>query len=404
MTPTALTDIDPFRPGFLVDPWRQYERMRAAGPVIWHTRLKAWFVVGHAEAASLLGDESFRVGGVRGTISRLGERSGKDFSCLLRVLNALPFFRDPPAHGLLRRAAVAAFADRPLASYAPELQALARGLLEPARSNGGFDAVLDFAELLPPLFITRLLGIPEADLPALRSSNQVLRALNRVIRLAEYESVERTARAHTDYFLAFVKERRRAPGNDGISRMIAAEHQGRRLADDELASLCVALYLVSVETTSTLIGSAIRTLTDLPALQSELRADPALLKPAVDELLRYESPVQSAFRSASVPRRFGGQDIAPGETIVVLLGAANRDGSAWSAPAEIDFRRRGPAHLAFGEGAHQCVGAALARLEAQSALGAWLELPACRRAAEQDAWWDNDWLRRLRKFPVELRG
>lgn len=404
MKTTIPADFDPFRPGFLADPWMQYERARAAGPVLWAEGLKVWYVTSRAEASAVLRDDSFRVGGVREGIRRVGAGSRKDFSQLLRILAALPFFRDPPAHGLLRRAAVAAFADRPLASYAPELRALAERLLKPARRDGGFDAVGEFADLLPPLFASRLLGVPEADLPALRGCNRVLRALNRVLRIAEYESIEATARSILDYFAPLVTERRRAPGDDGISRMIAAEHQGQRLSDEEVASVCVALYLVSVETTSTFIGCSIRTLTDLPGLQSELRAQPALLKPAVEELLRLETPVQSAYRTASAARRIGGADIEPGDKVVVLLGAANRDAQAWSAPEQIDLRRGGPAHLAFADGAHVCVGAALARLEAQVALGAWLELPVARRLADQDQWWNLDWLRRLREFRVELRG
>jgi hypothetical protein len=402
MTVQASVDVNPFRPGFLADPWQAYDRMRAAGPVVWNADLKFWFVTARAEAVSLLRDDGFSSGGVRENLRRLADRSGRSFAQLLRVLDALPFFRNPPEHALLRRATVAAFADRPIAAYAGQIRELVDRLLRPARRDGGFDAVRDFADRLPALFVARLLGIPEAELAGVQRCDVVLRGMNRLLRFDEYESIDEAARAGIAYFSATVAARRRSPGDDGISRMMAAEHQGRRLSDEEIAHLCIALYLVSVETTSTLIGSAIRTLADLPEQQSALRAQPALLKPAVEELLRYETPVQNVHRVAAAARQLGGQQIRAGDKVVVVLAAANRDADAWPAPERLDFSRSGPPHLAFADGPHQCVGAALARLEAQVALGAWLELPASRRASPRDLWWDLDWLRRLREFPVEL--
>jgi cytochrome P450 len=197
--------------------------------------------------------------------------------------------------------------------------------------------------------------------------------------------------------------RPRAPGEDGISRMLAAEHLGMRLTDEEAASLCVAFYLVGVETTCSFIGSAIRTLTDARAQQDELRAQPAMLKTAIEELLRFESPVQNVVRIAGAARALGGQAIEAGSRVMVLLAAANRDARVWPAPERLDFRRAGSAHLAFADGPHHCVGAALARVEAQVALEAWLELPACRRLPAKDLWWDLDWLRRLQHFPVQFQ-
>jgi cytochrome P450 len=247
-----------------------------------------------------------------------------------------------------------------------------------------------------------VLGIPEADLPTLEETVAIFKALNRVVSLGEYKRLERAATSGLEYFSTLALQRRAKPGNDGISRMIAAENHGERLADEEIAPLCLALYLAGVETTSTLIGSAIRTLTDFPATAEALRAEPALMKPAMDEFLRYESPVQNVSRLAGTPRELAGQSIASGERVVVLLAAANRDGRMWHNPERFDFRRNGLPHVAFGDGSHACVGGALARMESQAALAAWMRMPSCRRVTQQDRWWDLDWLRRLREFPVEF--
>ena len=403
MIAPAPAGFDPYRRDFLADPWAAYGQLREAGPVLWHERLKLWLVSGHPEAVRVLNDDGFRAGSPRAHIERLGVRGGRDFSRLLLILDVLPFFRDPPAHGLLRRATVAAFAGRPVSAYVPEIRALVDRLLEPARRDGGIDAVLGFADLLPPLFIARLLGVPEADLPELRGCTAILKGLNRLLSLREYEELERSAQTGRRYFAALVAARRRAPAEDGISRMLAAEHLGARLTDDEAASLCVAFYLVGVETTCSFIGSAIRTLTDAPARLDELRAQPGLLKAAIEELLRFESPVQNVVRVAGAARELGGQAIDEGSRVVLLLAAANRDARVWPSPGQLDFRRGASTHLAFADGPHHCVGAALARVEAQVALEAWLGLPACRRAPSEDRWWDLDWLRRLQSFPVHFQ-
>jgi cytochrome P450 len=399
----APAGCDPYRRGFLADPWAGYRQLSEAGPVLWHEKLHLWIVTGHAEALSVLRDDSFVAGGPRAHVERLGARSGRDFSRLLHVLDALPFFRDPPAHALLRRATVAIFSGRPVPAYVPEIRALVDRLLAPARRDGGIDAVRGFADLLPPLFVASLLGLPEADLPELRRCGVVLKGLNRLLSLREYDALEQAAQAGRNYFAELIRMRRRAPGEDGISRMLAAEHQGTRLTDEEAASLCIGFYLVGVETTCTFIGSAIRTLADFPAQQNELRAQPGLLKAGIEELLRYETPVQNVVRVAGAARAVGGQAIEAGSRVVVLLAAANRDARVWTAPESLDFRRNGEAHLTFADGPHHCVGAALARVESQVALEAWLELPACRRLSAQDSWWELDWLRRLRHFPVQFQ-
>jgi cytochrome P450 len=336
-------------------------------------------------------------------MEELGSRAGRPLRALRGVLDTVPFFVNPPAHAALRRFIAGILTAQAISAWVPAMREITRRLLAPLRAAGGFDAARDFADRLPPLFMARLLGLPEEGVDELLGhTTGVIAVFNRVLPMREYAALEPKAAAALAHIERVVAERRAAPRDDALSRMLGAPYDGRPLADSEVARYGLMLFLVGVETTSTLIGSAIRALLDNPAACAELRRSRALLKGAIEEALRCESPVQLSKRIASQPAEIDGQRIAPGERAALMLGAANRDPRVYAEPDRFDPRREGPPHLAFADGAHACLGATLSRTEAQVALDALLDLPPLERATGNESWWPYDWLRRIRALPVKF--
>jgi cytochrome P450 len=395
--------INPYAPGFLADPWAAYRELNTAGEVLWHPGLQTWLVPGHAAAREVLREPAYAAVELGDRLARLGERGRQALPSLSGMLKMVPFNTNAPAHGPMRRIFAAVLAAHPVSGHAPAIREIAEQLLAAPRANGRFDAVQEFADLVPPLFMAHLLGIPKADVPALLSLTAgMARMFNRLLHLREYGEIERRVAEGAELLRRIAAQRRRSPEDDGISRLTALRQDGRTLDDMQIARYCYVMFLVGSETTITLIGSALRFLVDHPGKCEELRAQRDLMPGAVEEFLRCESPVQMSTRVAAEPRSLAGMDIKAGDSVLVLLGAANRDPRRYTQPDDFDARRAGPPHLAFGDGMHTCVGATLARIEARVALESFLDLPYCRRSRSGDEWGPYDWLRRLRELPVEF--
>ena len=399
----APEGIDPYAPGFLGDPFAAYQRLHAAGEVLWQPRLGLWLVPGHAAARALLRDAALAVIPIGANLQELGGRAGRAFPALREVLDAVPFLVNPPAHAALRRFVASILSAQAISAWVPAMREITRGLLAPLAAADRFDAAADFADRLPPLFMARLLGLPESGVPELlEHTTGVIAVFNRALRMSEYGALEPKAAAALAVLRGVVAERRAAPRDDAISRMLAARYDGEPLDDARVARFALMIFLVGVETTSTLIGSAIRALLGHPAHYAALRRERARLKGAIEEVLRCESPVQTVTRVAARPVEIDGQRIAPGVRALLMLGAANRDPRAYPDPDRFDPRRSGPPHLAFADGPHACLGATLSRTETQIALDAFLDLPPLARSAGEERWWRYDWLRRARGLPVEF--
>jgi len=395
--------FDPYAPGFLASPFAAYRRLHEAGEVLWHPPLGMWIVPGHAAVRAALRDPSLLALSIAEKLQGLGRRSGRDFPALREVLDTVPFLVNPPAHAALRRFVAGVLTTQAISRWVPAMREIAARLLAPLRGAEGFDAVTDYADRLPPLFMARLLGVPEDGVPQLLGyTTGVIAVFNRTLRMREYERLESKTAAALAYLLELARARRAHPQDDAISGMLAARYDGRPLDEAHVARLALMLFLVGVETTSTLIGSSIRMLADHPEQQAALRRDPALLKAAVEEVLRSEAPVQQGLRLVTEARELGGQSLERGERVMVVYCAANRDPHVYSEPDRFEPRREGPPHLAFSEGAHVCLGATLSRTETQVALEALFELPPLARSAGAESWWPYDWMRRLRTLPVKF--
>jgi cytochrome P450 len=244
-------------------------------------------------------------------------------------------------------------------------------MLAEAGERGEADLIGDFAGPLPAVVLAELLGIPAGDQELFRSwAMTVIETIDPVSLRVISGAGDRAREAMTDYLHGVIEERRRQPADDLISTMVRAEDSGQRLSGAELLEMCLLLAIVGIETTTNLIGNGVSALLAHPDALRRLRAAPELIKTAVEELLRYDAPVQLAGRVAVEDIALGGQTVRAGQVVGVVLGAANRDPAAFAAPDRLDLARTPNNHVAFGRGIHFCLGAPLARLEGPVAIAA----------------------------------
>ena len=284
-------------------------------------------------------------------------------------------FNDAPYHTRLRRAIMGAFIPRALAPLEPKLETLVARLLDHAEQSGRVDAISDFAAAIPVEVIGDLLAIPDANRAPLRGwSLAILGALEPVLSPAAQAEGERALEGFHDYLSVLIADRHRTPGDpehDVLTRLIHSE--GKPLSAVELAENCVFLLNAGHETTTNLIGNAIELLARFPDSRARLIAEPALLRTAIEEVLRYESSNQIGNRVTTREVTVGGETLAAGTFVTLCIGAANRDPAAFENAEDFDIARNPNRHLAFAAGAHQCAGMNLARMEARIALAAFLK-------------------------------
>jgi pimeloyl-[acyl-carrier protein] synthase len=315
-------------------------------------------------------------------------------------------FRDPPDHTRLRGLVNKAFTPRMVERLAPRIRKLAEELLDARAARGGMDAIADFAAPLPLLVIAELLGVPTEDRERLkRWSDDLAIMLDGTVALQFLGSAVQAAVEFDGYLRQRIAERRRAPRDDLLSELVAAQERGEALSEDEIVGSTILLLGAGHETTTNLIGNGILCLLRHPEQLARLRGDAGLLPSAVEEFLRYESPVQATSRI--FPRdevEVGGVAIPKGEEIGLFLGAANRDPEVFPDPERFDVGRRDNRHLSFGLGIHFCLGAGLARLEGRVAFEALLErAPGLRAAEESEPVWRPGFLfRGVEALPVLL--
>ncbi len=311
-------------------------------------------------------------------------------------------FLDPPDHTRLRALVSRAFTPKVVERLRPRIVTLVDALLARAADAGSMDLIADFAYPLPVAVICEMLGIPEADRAEFhRWSGDATRLLDPI---TDPEVLERGLVAgawFVQYFAAFFERRRREPADDLVSELLAVEEAGDRLSLGELTSTCVLLLLAGHETTANLIGNGTLALLRHPDQLTRLRDDPALDRVAVEELLRYDSPVQYDGRTALEDVELAGVTVRAGEAAIVSLGAANRDPAVFDEPDRLDLERADLHHLAFGAGIHYCLGAALARLEGQLAIPRLVRrFPNLSVTVDEPVWREHVVLRGLTTLPV----
>jgi cytochrome P450 len=396
-----MSDLDFLSAEFLADPYPAYRRLREAGPV--HRHPAGFFVLtGYDDVSAFLRDARFGKGGYQALFeSRFGSGTGGPWIGLSML------FRDPPDHTRLRALVSKAFTPRVVETLRGHIQEIVNRLLARVAGARQMDVIEGLAYPLPVTVISELLGVPVDDNERVKGwSRDIARAVDAIALPVGPEVIERGRRATDEmvgYFRGLIAERSGRPGSDLLSGLIEAEEAGDRLSEPELLSTCILLYVAGHETTVNLIGNGLLALLRHPAERRRLQDDPGLLHGAMEELLRYDGPVQRTGRMATSDTEIAGVPIPAGSLVLGLLGAANRDPRHFAEPDRLDLMREEPRHLAFGSGIHYCLGASLARLEAQVAIGTVLRrFPALELATERPTWRPSSTLRGLDALPVVL--
>ncbi|MEO5312805.1 cytochrome P450 [Pseudarthrobacter sp. CC12] len=343
-----------------LDPFPQYERMRAMAPVFQDSQSGSWHVFRYEDVQRVLSEHAT-------FSSRMG---GDNPSGTGQLFAASLITTDPPRHRQLRSLVTQAFTPKAVDALAPRIAGLTNELLDGIAAGGSADLIRDLAYPLPVIVISELLGIPAEDRERFKHWSDVIVSQTRTAPAGETQDT--TTSEMVEYFLALIDRRRSRPGTDLISSLLSAEIGGQRLTVPELLGFCSLLLVAGNETTTNLIGNAVLCLAESPGTLGRLLEEPGLLPQALEEVLRFRSPVQSMYRVAVAETVLSGQRVPAGAPIVAWIGSANRDGQQFLAAAEFDIDRSPNRHLAFGHGIHFCLGAPLARLEARIALEALL--------------------------------
>ncbi|MFI2617441.1 cytochrome P450 [Streptomyces sp. NPDC018584] len=390
MTPAPFAPSDIFTPAapeFVADPYPAYARLRAAGRAHYNAPTDQWLIPHHADVRALLRDR--RLGRTylhRFTHEEFGRPAPPPEHEPFHVLNDNGMLDlEPPTHTRIRRLVAKAFTPRTVEELRPYVAELADSLVRGLATDGGGDLAARVAEPLPVAVIAQMLGIPESDRPLLRPWSAAICGM--------YElnpSEETAARAVTASleFSAYLREliaaRRAKPGDDLISGLIAAYEDGQSLSEQEMISTCVLLLNAGHEATVNATVNGWYALLRHPDQLAALRADPDRLVPtAVEELLRYDTPLQLFERWVLDDIEIGGTVIPRGSELALLFGSANHDPTVFTRPGELDLARRDNPHVSFSAGIHYCVGAPLARVELAASMRALLRwAPALRLAGE----------------------
>lgn len=376
---------------FRADPYPYYAQMHAHAPVHHWEAWNMWFFSRHEDVSLLLRDP--RVGRNPGASSEAPPQQQPLFEMMDRWMLLV----NPPDHTRLRSLVQKAFTPRRIAQLRDQIEQIAHGLLDRIPPGAPFDLIETYAYPLPVNVICAMLGVPPEDYVHFHAwSDAVARSLDFTEEAAIYDHAATATIALTGYFGKLLEARRARPQDDLLSALVAAEEEGDRLTQEELFATCVLLLIAGHETTVNLIGNGTLALLRHPDQWELLRRDPALAPTAVEELLRYDSPVQATARTVLTPFEHRGIAFTPGTEVGLMLGAANHDPDVFAEPARLDITRQDNRHLAFGGGIHYCLGAPLARLEGQIAFTTLVRrFPALRLADPAVRYRDNYTLRGL---------
>lgn len=396
--------FNPFDPTFHADPYPTYTRLLEEDPVH-RTPLGFWVLSRHADCVSVLKDRRFSSDDSAAALpARTLEEPGADADILEA---SRPFlFMDPPDHTRLRGLVAKAFTARVVERLEPRIQEMVDELLDAALGKRELELVGDLAYPLPVRVICELLGVPEADHEKFKGWSAALaRGLDPEIVLSPEEISLRNSglRWFLEYFRGLIEERRRSRGDDLLSELVEVEEGGQVLTEAELLSTCILLLVAGHETTVNLIASGALALLRNPDQLALLARDASLWRGAVEELLRYDPPVQLTGRTMLEDVEMSGNVLEAGNFVILMLAAANRDPAVFVEPGSLDVTRRDNRHLSFGFGTHFCLGAPLARLEGRLALATLVRrAPGLELATDRLRYKDNVVLRGLTSLPVEV--
>ena len=399
--------VDLLDPAFKANPYPTYAELRSTAPV--HRvelpdGLGIWLITRYDDVLAVLKDERF-VKDWRKVLTSEQLAQVPPIPPVMEALSRNMLDMDPPDHQRLRSLVSKAFTPRLIERLRPRVQAIADGLLDAVQDRGEMDLIDDYAFPLPIPVIAELLGVPAEDRDSFREWSDAAVSGNTTQEHLDKVLIPHM-QAFTDYLHALFEEKRKNPKDDLVSALLRAEEAGDKLSEDELLGMVFLLLVAGHETTVNLIGNGVLALLQHPDQLQKLKDDPSLIKPAVEELLRYDGPVEtSTERFAREDVRIGETVIPRGEMVLVVLAAADHDPERFADPDELDITRVDNRHLAFGKGIHHCLGAPLARMEGQIAISTLLaRMPDLRLkgSPESLSWRPGLTLRGLRGLPLEF--
>jgi cytochrome P450 len=390
----------------LQDPYPTYARLHEEGPLHYvdvGSKWAVWSVFSHAECSSIAKDPRLSAKRAKQMLLPLPLSRQSEFSELSRMLSLWLIFMDPPEHTRLRKLLNKGFSAAAVEGLRPQAEAIVDQMLKPLEHGSEVELMSEFANPMPVRIISELLGVPQALHGTFVNASRAIAVFrgnpNRTVE--EARAAQDALVELTEFFRKTVAERRRNKGSDLISLLIDIEEEGEVLTEEELYAQCIALLFAGHETTRNLIGNGMYTLLQHPQETAELRERPEMIRSTVEELLRYESPVQFTARVLKEDIEVCGQQIRKGWTVLCMLGAANRDPKQFKEPNQLDLKRLNNQHLAFSAGLHFCIGAQLARLEGQIALLNLVQrFPEMKLTGPRPEWASTFGFRGLKSLPV----
>jgi cytochrome P450 len=397
--------FNPADPATNADPFPIFRRLQDEDPVHWSDRVKGWNITRYEDVRAIALDRAMSADRVRPFFDVLPGEEQRRLADLGHYLTLWAVFKDPPDHTRLRGLMNRAFTPRAVEALRPNIERIVDDLLDAIVERGNADVIADFAYPLPASVIMDMLGVPRSDLGVMKVWSDDIALFVGIARATpdKYEKAQAGTREMAAYFRRLVTERRKAPREDMISALIAAEEQAQHLTEDEIVATCILLLFAGHETTANLVGNGVLAFLRHPAELAKLAARPELAAAAVEECLRYDGPSGALARVVAVAHEMGGRQLKPGERVYAWMNAANRDPRRFSDPDRFDIERPDNRHLTFGHGAHFCLGAPLARLEAQIAFPRLFErLRGLELTTNKFEWVDSLILRGVKKLPVRF--
>jgi pimeloyl-[acyl-carrier protein] synthase len=400
---TAL-EFDPLSPEVHADPYPHYAMLHENAPVLFLPQYGAWYVTSYEGVTVVSKDARFGRNILKVmTLEELGwTEAPENIDPLNAMRSSWMLSNDPPEHTHLRTVVHKAFTPRMVEHLRDRAQEITDDLIAKARANGGMDFIAEFAFVLPIAMIAGVLGVAAEDAALLRRwSTRLIDGMDLGETPERLQQGSEAALEITAYIREMIAERRKHPTDDLIGALVALAAEGDKLTEDDIISICTLLLFAGYETTINLLGNGMLALLRHPDQWEKLKADPSLVKPAVEELLRYDSPVQMNWRWVMEDTELAGQQLKRGQGIFAVFGAANRDPARFPNPSTLDITREPNPHIAFGSGIHFCLGAPLARMEGQIAFATLARrLPNLKLVDEQPAYRNMRIFRGLEALPV----
>jgi cytochrome P450 len=395
----ADIQFNPMDPEFVADPYPTYHRLRTEDPVH-HSPLGFWVLTRYDDVVAALRDPRLAKEAIASFVAAR-------FGAPVPAMGLSMLDRDPPDHTRLRGLVSKAFTPRVVEGLRPRIQQIVDALLDGVAARGSMDLVEEFAYPIPVIVICEMLGVPVEDHERFKGwSLDIARGLDLIWLGPDSEVGRRSIAARqslAEYFRGLIAQRRAAPRTDLLSGLIAAEEAGDKLNEVELLATCILLLIAGHETTVNLIGNGTLALLRHRDQLQRLQRDPGLIGSAVEELLRFDGPVQRTARIPSDDIVIGGRTIAKGQMVMPFIGAADRDPAQFPDPDRLDIGRADNRHIAFGWGIHFCLGAPLARIEGQIAIGTLVRrLPKLELAIRHPEFRQSLTLRGLKALPVKF--